>query len=265
MFKNLNPFQKFTTTMLVVALGMGLGIIISLLVVLSVMQGRLGKLGDTMALMAEQHIVQTIDVKDTIPLNSAIMVTDAMSVGIDMMVETTIPFTAEIPVDEKLLVPIRMGVKDYVSLDTTIRIVDIINIQVDDTIPMNQKMKMPIFGKSGPSFPIAGNIPLKQSLSVSFDEEMHVKSVIPIDLLIIDTLPIGIQMRIPVNLDIPIKIPIHSTAKVSFNEAMPVDGAIPIEMKIPVDIPLSETALSTYFLKMAKGLKGLMSLSLDED
>jgi hypothetical protein len=263
MFNNLSTFQKWTSILLLTALGTCAGIIISLLVVLSVMQGRLAKLGDTMAMMAEQHITKTISVNDTIPLNSSIMVTDAMSVGIDMMVETTIPFRAEIPVSQNMLVPIRIGVNEYIKLDTTIRIKDVVHIQVNDTIPMNQKMKMPIFGKRGPSFPIAGNIPLQQDLAVSFNEVMHVESMIPINLLIIDTLPIGLQMRIPVDLLIPIKIPIHSMAKVSFKEAMPVDGSIPIKMDIPVDIPMAETSLAEYFRKMAEGLKGLTELSFD--
>lgn len=263
MLKNRDNFQKTLLVGLVIALLTCFGIIGSLLLVLHVAEGRLQKLGNTMEDMAVLHIVNDVKVNDTIPLNTDITITEELTVGINMVVETTIPFKAEIPVTENMLVPIRMGVKDFIIIDTTIRIKDAVDIMVDDTIPLNQKMKMPIFGKRGPNIPISGKIPVQQKLHVSFDELMNVYSVVPIDLLIIDTLPIGLKMRIPVDLMIPIKIPIRSNAKIHFNGPMPVDAKIPLKMTIPVDIPLEETSLAEYFRKMAEGLRGLTELSLD--
>ena len=46
---------------------------------------------------------------------------------------------------------------------------------------------------------------------------------------------------------------------------MSVDAKIPIQLTIPVDIPLSETSLAYYFKKMAKELKGLTNLSLEDE
>ena len=122
---------------------------------------------------------------------------------------------------------------------------------------------MPIFGKRGPSVPIQGKIPIKQSLYVGFDEDLKVNSVVPVDLLIVDTLPVGLSMKIPVDLMVPIRIPLHTKATVTFGEAMPIVADIPITLTIPVDIPLEETSLAFYFKKMAAGLKGLTELSLD--
>ena len=263
MFKDLTKLQKTLIVGLVVALLTCWGIIASLLLVLHVAEGRLQKIGNTMEEMATLHIINSVEVNDTIPLNTDITITEELTVGINMVVESTIPFKAMIPVTDKMMVPIRLGVKDYIVIDTTIQIKDKVRIQVDDTIPMNQKMKMPIFGKRGPSFPIQGEIPLKQSLTVSFDELMKIYSVVPINLLVVDTLPIGLSMKIPVDLMIPIKIPIRSNAKIHFDGPMPVDARIPLKMKIPVDIPLEETSLAEYFKKMAEGLKGLTELSLD--
>ncbi len=84
-----------------------------------------------------------------------------------------------------------------------------------------------------------------------------------IDLLVIDTLPIGLKMSIPVDLMVPIKIPIRSNAKIHFSGPMPVDAKIPIKLTIPVNIPLEETSLAAYFRKMAEGLRGLTNLSLE--
>ena len=236
-----------------------------LLAALKVMEFRLNKVGDTMEEMAVQHIITTVTVNEEIPLNSAITVTDELTVNIQMYIETEIPFTANIPVSEEMLVPIRMGVRDFIELDTLIWVTDQVNILVDDSIPLNQKMKMTIFGKDrGPSVPIKAMIPLKQSLLVDFDEPLHVRATIPIDMLIIDTLPIGIQMNIPVDVMVPVKIPIKQTARIRFNEPMPVDAMIPISLTIPIDIPLETTSLAKYFRKLAVGLKGLTSTDLDD-
>ena len=85
----------------------------------------------------------------------------------------------------------------------------------------------------------------------------------PVDLLIIDTLPVGLSMKIPVDLMVPIRIPLHTKATVTFGDAMPISADIPITLTIPVDIPLEETSLAFYFKKMAAGLKGLTLLSFD--
>ncbi len=265
MFKNLTKFQKRTMLFLILAFILSLGIIVVLLVALNVMGIRLNGIGDTMEEMAIQHIQTEVEVNQEIPLNSAISVTDELIVNIDMFINTEIPFTAEIPVTEEMLVPIRMGVHDYISLDTLIWVTEPISISVDDTIPLDQKMKMTIFGKDrGPSIPIKSKIPLKQDLHVDFNGPLPVKSTIPVDMLIIDTLPIGIEMRIPVDVMVPVKIPIKQQARITFNGPMPVDAMIPISLNIPVDIPLETTSLAKYFRKLAKGLRGLTSMELDD-
>ncbi len=266
MLKKWTRFQKWTVAFLTIALLINFGIIIVLLAALNVSEKRLLVIGDTMDEMAEQHIITEVTVDEMIPLNSSIFVTDEIEVGINMMVESEIPFTAMIPVNEEMLIPFKIGVKDYIILDTTIHISDYVNIDVDDTIPLNQKVKMPIFGKGtkGPSFPIQGKIPVKQKLKVGFSEDLPVYSVVPIDMIIIDTLPVGLSMKIPVDVMVPVKIPLKSTARITFSEAMPVNAEIPITLTIPVDIPLSETSLAYYFKKMAKGLRGLTSLSLED-
>lgn len=263
MFKNLTRFQKRMFAAVIIALLINFGIIGVLITALNVSKSRLQIIGDTMEEMAQQHIITEVTVNEAIPVKTTINITSEVVVGIDMMVESEIPFRAEIPVNEKMLIPFKIGVKDYIKLDTTITVTDYVNILVDDTIPLNQKVRLPIFGKRGPWVPIQGKIPIKQSLYVGFDEALKVNSVVPIDLLIIDTLPVGLSMKIPVDLMVPIRIPLHTTATVTFGEAMPIVADIPITLTIPVDIPLEQTSLAYYFKKMAAGLKGLTVLSLD--
>lgn len=256
--------NKWTFRLLIASLATSLVLIIVLITALMVMRKRLNTVGSIVDQMAVQHIVTEVDVDQNIPLNTDICVMNDLTVGIDMFIETEIPFTAEIPVTQEMLVPFKIGVKDYIRLDTTIRITDYVNIDVLDTIPLDQKVQLPIFGKRGPWMPIKGQIPLNQQLKVGFSELLPVKSVVPVDLLIIDTLPVGLQMKIPVDVMVPVRIPIKQDANICFNGPMPVDGQVPIQMKIPVNIPLEETALSTYFKKLAIGLRGLADVSLDD-
>lgn len=264
MLKNWTKFQKWTVAVLSLLLLICVGIIITLLIVLQVTERRLQAVGDVMEEMAVQHIITEVSVDESIPLKSDISVMDELVVNIDMTVNTEIPFTAKIPVSEEMLVPFKIGVKDYIKLDTTIEVTDWVNIDVNDTIPLDQKVKMPIFGKRGPSIPIQGKIPVKQTLNVGFSELLPVHSVVPVEMLIIDTLPVGLDMKIPVNVMVPVSLPIKQQAKITFNGAMPVDANIPITLTIPVDIPLSETSLAVYFRKLAAGLKGLTNLSLED-
>ena len=58
-----------------------------------------------------------------------------------------------------------------------------------------------------------------------------------------------------------VNIPLKTSARIQFDDAMSVDAEIPVKLTIPVDIPLEETSLAYYFKKMAEGLKGLTKLS----
>ncbi len=251
--------------LLLTGLIISIGIIVVLIISLKIAEKRLDNIGNTMEEMAMQHIITEVIINETIPLNSDIIVTDELKVNINMLLETESPFQAEIPVNEDMLIPFKIGVHDYIKLDTTIMVTDYVNILVNDTIPLNQKMNMSFFGGKGMNFPIRGKIPVNQSLYIGFEEALHVHSVVPIDMLIIDTLPVGLSLRIPVDLMIPVKIPLKSSALITFDEPMAVDANIPIQLTIPVDIPLEETSLAYYFRKMAKELRGLTKVSLETE
>jgi len=193
-------------------------------------------------------------------LNSNFEVAGDVTVGIDMVVETVIPINIEIPVIQDILVPFKIGVKDYIKLDTTIMITDDVYAMVEDTIYLDQKVTMPTSDKRGVTVPIKASIPLNERMKVSINQAIPVHAMVPVDLLVIDTLPVGLNIKVPVDIMFPVKIPVHTTATVSFPNPIPVVGNIPVSLTIPVDIPLSETDLAPYFIKIGKGLRGLTKL-----
>ena len=98
---------------------------------------------------------------------------------------------------------------------------------------------------------------MDQKLNIGFDELLPVKSTVPVDLLIIDTLPVGLSLKIPVDINVPVEIPLKTKAKISFDGPLPVDADVPIKLSIPVDIPLESTSLSIYFKELGKRLRNL--------
>ncbi|MBL4704309.1 MAG: hypothetical protein JKY54_07295 [Flavobacteriales bacterium] len=263
MIKNLSKFQKRTIFFLLLAFIVQGGLIAVLLIALNISNERLQSLGNIMDEMSEDHIIYTMHITQDMPIKTRILIEDEVEVNINMLVESEIPFRAEIPVTEEMLIPFKIGVHDYIKLDTTIEITDQVHIFVDDTIPLDQLMKVKMFGQKkngdlrGPSMHVRSKIPLHQDLLITFNEKMHVNSVIPIDMLIIDTLPVGLSMKIPVDLMVPIRIPLKTTAIISFSESMAIDAIIPISLEVPIDIPLKETSLAGYFKRMAKGMRNL--------
>ena len=264
MFKNLSTFQKRIFYFLVFVFLVQSGLIAILIVALSVSDARLQSLGNIMDEMAADSIVYSMDLNQDMPVQTNILIEDEVDVNINMLVESEIPFTAEIPVNEEMLIPFKIGVHEYIKLDTTIEITEDVNIFVKDTIPLDQRMKIQMFGENkntgesrGPSMRIKSKIPLHQNLLIEFRETMPVNSMVPIDMLIVDTLPVGLDMRIPVDVMVPVRIPLKTSAKVSFSESMPIDANIPININVPINIPLRETTLAGYFKRMAKGMRNL--------
>lgn len=263
MFKNLSKFQKRVVFFLLFAFLIQGGLIAVLLTALSISDGRLQSLGNIMDEMAEDHIVYSMDLNQDMPVQTEILIEDEVDVNINMLVESEIPFTAEIPVNEDMLIPFKIGVHDYIKLDTLIEITEDVNIFVKDTIPLDRRMQIGMFGEKkdgtprGPSMRVKGDVPLNQNLLIEFRERMPIHSIVPIDMLIIDTLPVGLSMRIPVDVMVPVRIPLKTSARVSFSEKMPINANIPININVPIDIPLKETSLAGYFKRMAKGMRNL--------
>ena len=114
-------------------------IIGTLVIALKIASKRLANIALVLEETAEQHIIANVDLNTNLPLNSNFQINDDVRVGIDMVVETLIPIHVEIPVNENILVPFKIGVKDYIKLDTTILITDDVYAMVEDTLYLDQK------------------------------------------------------------------------------------------------------------------------------
>lgn len=248
-------FQKRITFFVSLALLASFIIIGILIAALKVSEQRLNELGNLMEEMSDSRIQYDMTVSQTIAAKTDAHITDDVNVGINLVVESVIPFQAEIPVNQKMLIPIDLGITQAIYVDTMISIMDHVKINVDDTIPLDQKIKA-----AGLNVKAKAQIPLQQELTVSFDEQIRMQAYIPIDMNVIDSMAVDLDMKIPVNLMVPVRIPLQTTARISFIETLPFEADIPVKLNVPVDIPLNETAMGSYLKKVAKGMKGLTKL-----
>ena len=253
--------KKWMVPLLFVTALISLLISAVLAIALNIAGKRLDSIASLLDKTAEQHITADVALDTELPLNSNFGVAEDVTVGIELLVETTIPVNIEIPVNQNILVPFKIGVKDFIKLDTTIQITNDVYAMVEDTLYLDQTVSVPTSKKRGITLPIKASVPLNERVKVSVNQAIPVHAVVPVNLLIIDTLPVGLNIKVPVDVLLPVRIPVNTTATVSFPNPVPIVGNIPVSLTIPVDIPLSETDLAPYFINIAEGLRGLTKLS----
>ena len=134
---------KWIQPLLIATLIICLLLIIALVSALKIAGKRLDIIASVLKETAEQHITADVKLDTKLPLNSNFEVADEVVVGIDMVVETSIPINIEIPVNENMLVPFKIGIKDYIKLDTSIMITKDVYAMVEDTIFLDQKVTVP--------------------------------------------------------------------------------------------------------------------------
>ena len=264
MLKNLAGNNKFIAPILTIALIFCLLFIIALVIALNIVNTRLNHVALAVEEIGEQHIITNVALNTNLPINSKFKILDDFKVDVNMFVETEIPIHVEIPVNENILVPFKIGVKDYVKLDTTIMITDDFYAFVEDTIFLDQKFTIPTSKRRGITLPVKASVPLKERVKIHIDQPISVHSLLPVDLVIIDTLPVGLSIKVPVNLKVPVRIPISTIANISFPNRISVVSDIPVSLNVPIDVALSDTDLAPYFKKIADGLRGLTKINSTE-
>ncbi len=160
MEKSPNKLKRWIVSLIAMVVLFVFLVLISVSIVLNVLNNRLDNIAVILEETADQHITADIDLITDLPLNSKFRIEDEVTVGINMFVESVIPINVEIPIDQKLLVPFRIGVKDYIKLDTTIMITDDVFAIVEDTLHLDQNVTVATSKRRGVNLPIKASLPL---------------------------------------------------------------------------------------------------------
>lgn len=223
--------------------------------------GRLEKASGYLRDLGNQYIDYTVEVHDTIPLQTSIQVTHAIPVNIDMTVDDSVRIRANVPVNDTISVPVNLNIDQLIGVDNPVMIPGVVKVQLNSTIPIDQKFKMKTGKKGrGIKIPIEAEIPLNQAVAITFNDSMRINTKIPVKFPLNEKLRVPIELNVPMNQEIPLTLPIKQMATVGFPVAMPVNGKVPIVLKVPVHIPLAKTPIKTYLDKTADELDGMLDI-----
>lgn len=245
---------------IIVLLLINLGTIGVLLMVKAKAEGRLAKASGYLKELGNQYIDYLVIVRDTIPLQNAIQVTQPIPVEIEMLIDDSVLIKANVPVYDTIEVPVDLAINQQIAVNSPVMIPGKVKVLLNTSIPIAQKFKMPM-GKKGKgiSVPIEAEIPLDQAVAISFNDSMRINTTIPVQFPLNEKLKVAINLNVPMNQEIPLRLPIKQMATVGFPVAMPVNGSVPVLLKVPVRIPLSQTPIKTYLDKTANELDGMLS------
>jgi hypothetical protein len=251
--------NKILTGGVIVLLLLNLGTIGVLLMIKGKAETRLSNASKFLRELGEQHIDHLVQVRDTIDVETEIRITEPVPVDIQMLIRDKIPVRMNVQVKEGINVPVSMRISEVVHVDTSIVMKDKANVHANSIIPVNQKFTWLWSKTKGPKMKIKADIPLNQDMAIEFNDKLLFESDIPVRFTLKENLPVNLDLDIPVDQKIDLELLVKQQALVGFPYNMKMKGRIPITMDIPVKIPLRDTPIKTYLDKTANELDGMLS------
>lgn len=203
--------------------------------------------------IGNSYIEYTAVIRDTIPLFSDVSILNETPVHLDMRLNNTLPVKFTQTVTDSFSLPVKLQVKDVLSVDTVLTIPSDMQLLAEGNIPIDQKITMSGLGNM--KMRTRAQIPLSQVLNVKMLNSPTFSTHIPVTMNIDQRIPVKLDLKLPVDQRIAVNMPIRSMAKVSFPGKVKILGYIPIELEVPVRIPLANTPLKIHLDKAAEHLK----------
>jgi len=98
--------------------------------------------------------------------------------------------------------------------------------------------------------PIAISVPINTTVNAPLDLNVPIKTEATVPL----NTPFG---SFPVTFPVEVTVPVHFTPTIPINLNVPISTKIPVNLEVPIQIPLSETVLSTALEPVQKYLDQL--------
>jgi hypothetical protein len=203
-----------------------------------------GIISDTVTFDSVIRLDTEISILRTIPVNLKMTLNDSLKIAM----------TKSQPLSLKI--PINLDINQLLHVDTTLTLADTLKLTTNGDISIDQKFT--VFRKF--KIPLKSSIPLKNEvLSAKLQGATWFTSDIPIRLNINDSLPVELNLIIPINQKAKIDYLIKKSALISFPQKLRIKGLIPIHLKIPIQIELSKTVLKKYLDSTASDLNKILS------
>ena len=220
----------------------------------------LARAADGLTEMGESHIQYTVHISQSVVIASDIVVNERIPVPVSLTISDTIPINADIPLREKVLVPVDLEIDQVLPISMTVPFKDEIVVPVDDVIHVDERFEIRVLGQDI-RLPIRGDIPVKLDVKVPIDKEFPIQAEIPVQFPISETLPVEIAWTIPVDLQIPVNLPVETEVLVPINQTIPISIEVPVVLDVPIDIPIGETPLGEFLLRLGEQLRQITRLN----
>jgi len=200
-------------------------------------------------------ITDTVSFDSEIPLDTEISILRTV-VDLKMTLNDSLKIMLTKNQPLNLKIPIDIDLDKMLHVDAILTLNDTLKFTTKGDIPIDQKFT--VFGKF--KIPVKASIPLKnESFSAKLQGPTRFTSDIPIRLNINDSLPVNLNLVIPIDQKAKIEYLIKNSALISFPQKLRIKGMIPIHLKIPIQIPLSKTVLKKYLDSTATNLNNILN------
>ena len=197
------------------------------------------------------------DVTDTIDIATDFRIPATIPVHVRMQVSLLAPLNMDVPVEKRLSIPFSVKIDQLLPVDTLFRFPSGIQALVNDSIPLNNKLKIKFWPGMRIPFQVQGKVPLHKALNLD-PGNVRVASNIPVRLRLSDSIPVFLDFTVPVKDTIPMNLNINADAQITFYSALPVRGRLPLKMKTPVRVDFSKTPLKAKFDSLARVMRKIL-------
>jgi hypothetical protein len=206
--------------------------------------------------LGHQYIDYSLLIEDSIPLNTFINIKGLSPIGLKMNLTDSIPIAMAVNFKDSFQLPIDIRINDMITIDTVVTFPNPFFININSTIPVEQKMQLVSLG--GINVKVKAELPLNQLVKAEIKDPVHIVSAVPVQMHVAQDIPVKLDLQIPIKNKIRISLPIKQNALVSFPNALPISGFVPIRLKVKVSIPIAETPIKKYLDSTADNLDRLL-------
>ncbi len=197
------------------------------------------------------------EVSDTIPISTFIVIPISIPVNVSMSIVLDVPLNMSVPVKKDMMVPFSLLINQIVPVDTSFSFPDGMQPYMNDSLQLQQKLKIRFWPGFRIPFRVAGTIPVQQNLNLEM-KTMRVSADIPIKMNINDSIPVKLDFVLPVSETINMPLNINSRATITFTQKIPIEADFPINIKAPVVVDFTKTPLKQKFDSLANVLRTVL-------
>jgi len=239
--------RKFRVIFLIVTIAtVILGLIIFLVFKLHQVQEKLSLVSMETNKLSNSRISLDVPFEKKINIiNEPLSVSNELITHASFLLDEELEIHEFIEVDTLLRIPVDLNIDTFIILDNqhiVLKDNTIIHI-LNDTIPVNQSIKINRPGLKKLKLPISLKIPINQTLKISLDDTLKIGSKIPVVLRVKDTVDYKLNISVPINLKVPIRLPINQGIDIKIKNPISVNGSLPVNEKVNVSFNISSTQL----------------------